>query len=90
MSVTSMDINGKSVTIDSRVFTGYTSESYNILEQISELGKDFKELVETVAETTKLEKKDVSKYLKARYKLSTKEPKQQAELFEALDNILEG
>lgn len=90
MSVLSMDVNGVSVTIDSEVFTGYTQESYRILSDIVDLNTEFKYLVETVSETTKLEKKDVSKYLKAKFKLTTKEPKKQAELFESLDAVLEG
>jgi len=84
MSVTTIN----NATIDSRVFTGYTQESYEILDKISELGKDFKELVETVAETTKLEKKVVSKYFKARFKEATKEPSELAVVFEQLDEIL--
>lgn len=90
MSVLSMDVNGVSVTIDSEVFTGYSQESYRILSDIVDLNTEFKYLVETISETTKLEKKDVSKYLKARFKESTKEPKKQAELFESLDAVLEG
>lgn len=90
MSVVTMDVNGVNVTIDSEVFKGYTQESYGILRKIEILNEDFKLLVETVSETTKLEKKHVSKYLKARFKEATKEPKAQAEMFEALDNVLEG
>lgn len=90
MSVLSMDVNGVSVTIDSQVFMGYSQESYRILSDIVDLNTEFKYLVETISETTKLEKKDVSKYLKARFKESTKEPKKQAELFESLDAVLEG
>ena len=90
MSVLSMDVNGVSVTIDSQVFLEYTQESYRILSDIVDKNTEFKYLVETISETTKLEKKDVSKYLKARFKESTKEPKQQGELFESLDAILEG
>ena len=90
MSVLSMDVNGVSVTIDSEVFTGYSQESYRILSDIVDLNTEFKYLVETISETTKLEKKAVSSYLKARFKESTKEPKKQAELFESLDAVLEG
>lgn len=90
MSVLSMDVNGVSVTIDSEVFSGYTQESYRILSDIVDLNTEFKYLVETVSETTKLAKKDVSKYLKARFKEATKEPKKQADLFESLDAVLEG
>lgn len=88
MSVTSMDINGVSVTIDSKVFLAYVQDSNRILDAIEELKKDFKEVVESVVESTKLEKKDVNKYLKAKYKLTTKEPKAQADLFEVLDEIV--
>lgn len=90
MSVLSMDVNGVSVTIDSKVFMEYSKEAHDILEAISELNKDFKELVGGLSVTTKLEKKDISKYFKAKFKEATKEPKIQGELFESLDAILEG
>lgn len=87
MSVTSIDINGSSVTIDGKVFVGFTKRSHEILDQIAELQKDFKELVEEVVEETKLEKKHVGKYFKARFKFETKKPKAEGEIFEILDNI---
>jgi hypothetical protein len=90
MTKVTMDVNGVNVNIDSEVFKGYTQESYGILRKIQILNEDFKLLVETVAETTLLEKKDVSKYLKARFKEATKEPAQQGLLFDALDSVLEG
>ena len=80
--------DGKVATIDSKVFIGYTQESHTLLDQISELGKDFKELIDTVAETTGLEKKYVSKYLKARYKYATKEASELGDLFVALDGVV--
>lgn len=89
-TVTTIEVNGVKATIDAQVFQGYSQESYGILRKIEILNEDFKLLVETVAENTNLEKKNVSKYLKARFKEATKEPKAQAELFEALDNVLEG
>lgn len=88
MSVTSMDVNGVSVTIDSAVFMGYVQESNRILDEIEELKKDFKEVVDAVVESTKLEKKHVNKYLKSKFKQKTKEPKAEGELFEALDEIV--
>lgn len=80
--------DGKVVTIESKVFTGYTQESHKLLEQISELGKDFKELVTTVSESTGLDKKYVSKYMKARYKYATKEASELGNLFDALDGVV--
>lgn len=88
--VTTIEVEGIPVTIDSDVFKGYTQESYGILRKIEILKEDHKYLVETVAETTKLDKKHVNKYFAARFKESTKEPKKQGELFDALDNVLEG
>jgi hypothetical protein len=87
--VTTFVVDGTNVTVAADVFTEYTQESYGILRKIEILNEEFKELVEVVSDTTKLDKKHVSKYLKARFKLSTKEPKAQAEIFEALDSVLE-
>ena len=81
--------DGGSATIDSKLFTAYLQEAFEMLEKIEETGKDFKEWVETVAETTKLDKKYVSKYAKARYKDSTKETTELGELFSSLDEALQ-
>lgn len=88
MTVLNFEVAGEKVTIDSEVFKAYTQESYGILRKIEILNEEFKELVETVSENTKLEKKHASKYLKARFKATTKEPKAQAAMFEALDGVL--
>lgn len=90
MTTTSINTAAGNVTIDSRVFTGYTQEALKILDDISELNKDFKQLVETVAETTSLEKKVASKFFKARFKEATKAAKVEGDMFETLDAILEG
>lgn len=84
MSIVTID----NATIDSRVFTGYYQESHRILDQIRELTLDYKELVETIAETTKLDKKVVSKYFKSKFKEQTKEAKVLGDMFEKLDEIL--
>lgn len=89
MNVVSMDVEGVSVTIDTKVFSGYIQDSNRILDEIDELKKDYKELIDAVEETTKLPKKNVRKYLKARYNADTKAPKKDAELFEALDNAVD-
>jgi hypothetical protein len=87
--ITTIEVDGIPVKIDSAVFLGYTQESHTLLRQIEILKEDFKYLVETVAETTNLDKKYVRKYLTARFKEETKDPKKQGELFEALDAALE-
>lgn len=75
-------------TIDTKVFTQYTQESYRILDQIRELTLDHKELVESVALTTKLPKGIVNSYLKARYKDKTKEATEKGDMYEMLDNAV--
>lgn len=86
--ITSIDTPAGTATIDTKVFTHYTKESHDILEQISELNKDFKELIITIAETTHLDKGVVSKYMKARHKEATKEAKALGDVFDTLDSIL--
>ena len=89
MTTLSMDVNGVSVTIESELFLENVKESNRILDDIESLKIDHKDLVEAMADATKLEKKDVRSYLKAKYKAATKEPKAQGVLFEALDGVLE-
>lgn len=90
MGVVTFVVDGNNIDIDTKVFQGYTEESYGILKR-QEIDKEsFKLLVETVSETTKLPKKYVSKYLKARFAAATKEPKALGELFEQIDNAVDG
>lgn len=89
MTTTSITTSAGTATIESKLFSGYAQEANTILDNIRERTLDFKEFVETVAETTKLEKKVVSKYFKARFKVATKEAKAEGDLFEQLDTILE-
>ena len=87
-NVTSMDVNGVTVTIDAEVFLAYVQDSNRILDEIEELKKDFKEVVDAIVISTSLDKKDVNKYLKAKYKADTKAAKVQGDLFEKLDEIV--
>ena len=87
--VLSIVVNGVSVTIDKDVFVGFTKESADNLRKQDTLKAEFKDIVERAADETKLAKKDVSKYLKSRWSASTKVPKAQGELFEALDNVVD-
>lgn len=84
-NVTTIQVGDITATIDADVFKGYTAEAFDVQRKQDNLKTDWKILVETIAETTQLPKKEVNKYLKARYKLETKAPKLQGELFEALD-----
>lgn len=89
-------INGP-VTINAELFQNYVNEAFEYLDEIEELKgklkeqKDLlKEVVETVAETTKLDKKVVAKYFTARHEESTKATKELGELFSALDEATVG
>jgi ABC-type Zn uptake system ZnuABC Zn-binding protein ZnuA len=77
------------VNINSDLFKGYNKEAHEILEKISELQKDLKEIVETASETTGLKKPKVAKYFKERYNEATKVTKETGELFAQLDSIIE-
>ncbi len=89
-NVISMDVNGNTVTIDSKVFLEYSKRAYMIQQQIADLNQEFKDEVEAASDGTGLEKKDVSRYFKARFKAETQKSKLEGELFEVLDNILVG
>ena len=88
MTTTSINTATGNVTIDSAVFTGYYQEALEYLDQIAEHTAGFKGVVETVAETTKLDKGVVGKFFKARYAEKTKEAKALGDIFETLDGIL--
>lgn len=87
-NITTIQTADGTAKIDSKLFIGYNQEALEILEKISELQKDFKEVVETVAENTGLKKPKVSKYFKERFKDSTKQTTQVGELFAKLDEVL--
>lgn len=89
-NIITIDTTDGIVKIDSDLMKGYLSESYEYLDTISEAQKNFKDVVETVSDTTGLKKALVSKYLKERYELKTKKTKELGELFGKLDEAVVG
>ncbi len=85
---TTIVVDGNNITIDNALFQGYVTEAHGYLRRMDIEKENLKLLIETVSGTTALEKKHVSKYFKAHYAATTKEPKAQAELFESLDNVV--
>ena len=84
----------KHVTIDNANFevselVSYLQRGLNLLDNSREAMLDFKELIEEAAEKTKLEKKVVSKFIKARFKDKTKEVVKDGELFAALNDAVD-
>jgi len=77
-------------TVNDELFQGYLREAFEHLSQIEE-GKDgFKEVVEALADATKLKPAKVSKYLKQRFDAKTKQTKELGVLFIKLDALLSG
>jgi predicted solute-binding protein len=85
MTTTTIATKDGTVKIDSALFQGYTDEAFEYLEAIADAQTKFKEVVETVAETTGLKKPIVAKYLKARFEQKTKDAKDLGNLYSALD-----
>lgn len=84
-----IEVNGTMVEIDGELFKGYRQEAFEHLDNKSEAEARFKEVVETVAETTGLKKGVVSKFLKTSYDAKLKELKDQAELFGAIEEAVQ-
>jgi len=82
-------VNIDNAIVDTEKFRSYNDRAQQILEEIELLQDDFKELVATIAKETKLEKKEVSGYFKAKKKAKIKEAVKKGELYDALDAVLE-
>lgn len=85
---TTIEVNGVAATFDHELMKGYLKEAFEHLDDVSEAQALFKEVVEAVADTTKLKKGKVAKYFKTKYKAKTSELKDEAELFGKLDEIV--
>lgn len=85
-NVVSIDTKDGKATINGELFQGYLDEAYGYLDKIAEEEEKFKEVIETVAETTGLKPAIVKKYIKARYEAKTKATKELGEIFTAIDN----
>lgn len=88
--ITTLETSEGTATINQELFQGYVKEAFEHLTTMAEAEGYFKEVVETVAETTKLKKSKVSKYLKERYAAKTKATREMGALFEKLDEVVEG
>lgn len=77
------------VKIDTAQFTGFLQRALTVLDTAQEAALDFKEIVEEAATETKLDKKIVSKFFKARFKDSTKDVVKDGEMFTALIDAID-
>lgn len=76
--------------VDPELLKKYKDEGFEYLHNVEHNNTLFKELVETVSETTGIAKGDINKWLKARYKDKVKAQKQLSETMLALDAAVEG
>lgn len=77
------------IKIDHKKLQEFTKRAHNLLESSAEITLDFKELCDEANKTTGIEKKNLSKYFKSRYKVSTKEATELGELFAHLDSVVD-
>lgn len=70
------------------VLKGYKDEAFGYLKDETEAKAGFKEVLETIEETSGIPKAVMSKWLKARYKDETDKAKELATTFQALDDAV--
>lgn len=83
------NIDGSIVEIDVEQFKAYQEEAFEYLREEANQKFNFKEAVETIAETTKLDKKVLTKYFKQKFKEKTKEQSALGDMFAQLDEATE-
>lgn len=88
-TVVIQNIDGNSVEIDIDQFKAYQEEAFEYLKEEAEQKRSFKESVETIAETTGIDKKVLTKYFKQKFKEKTKEQSALGEIFAQLDEATE-
>jgi hypothetical protein len=84
----------KTVTIENATFnaddlTGFLRRAINVQAEEEANKEDFKSLVQEAADATKLDKKIVRKFFKARYKATTKDIVAEAETLDALSKAVD-
>lgn len=76
-------------TVDVTKLTGFLQRGISILAEQEAQKEDFKALVEEAAISTKLDKKVVRKFIKARYNATTKDIVAEAETLDALSKAVD-
>lgn len=71
------------------VLRQYTREAFGHFDAMNTAKEELKQMIEAAAEGTKLPKKLIRKYLKAKYDAKVKETTELGNLFSALDEALE-
>lgn len=74
--------------VDPELLKGYRDEAFNHLNAEADAKEKFKEVVETVSETTGLKKPLISKWLKTHFKAKIAAMRAEADAVEALDKAV--
>jgi multidrug efflux pump subunit AcrB len=85
-----LTIGDVTVEVDPEKLRAYQNEANTYLTAEVAAKADFKEAVETMEETFGIDKKILTKWLKASFKTKTKETSELAEAFEQLDGVTIG
>lgn len=76
-------------TIDATKLTGFLQRGISVLAEQEANREDFKSLMEEASDTLKMDKKVLTKWIKARYKASVKDIVAEAEKFDALSKAVD-
>lgn len=80
--------DGKVVEFDPELFREYQEEAFGYLNEIDEQKANLKSVLETMIETTGIDKKVLTKYIKDSYKAKSKETIQLGEAFAAINEAI--
>lgn len=76
-------------TVDVTKLTGFLQRGISVLAEMDSYKEDFKALMEEAESELKLDKKTISKFVKARYKANTKDIIAEAEKLDALSQAVD-
>lgn len=88
-NIIAIKIGETTATVDPELLLEWVKESNANFNAIEKVKTEHKELVTTIVETTKIPKKLVNKFLRARFKESTEEESQAGNVIRQLDEALE-
>lgn len=80
--------DGETVEIDANLFKESREEAFGYLKEEAKQKREFKEVVDTLAEVTGLKKGYISKYFKTSYKKETETAKLLGDSFASLDEVV--
>lgn len=86
--VTFQNPDGTTVEFDAALFREYQEECFGYLREMDEQKQNLKAALETLIETTGIDKKVLTKYIKESYKAKSKETIALGEAFAAINEAI--